>query len=401
MTTVMAINRTQIGPCTHLESLECTISTFLWQIVSPLLIVTGVTGNIISFKVWSRKRMRISNSSVFLRFLAITDTGVLLIAPFREFILYSFEVDIQEISDLTCRIHIWLAFSVTSLSAWILSALSVDRLVAVKCPIWTKNNCSLERTFTLSVALVVCSFILNSHMLFYLRREDVYFITPYTNQTESLDIRCVPNSVVFRVFWDNIWPAIILVLFSLGPVICLITCSVILIREMSIRNVIRTAIVTSKQDLKPLTQMLVIVCLFFAMSSLPVCLYLIISPYVFDETALEDIATTRLAWTIVALFLYCNNTFNFVLYCLGSKMFRKEFKTMAAELKLSIVKRFNRKTAPAKGRHKLNSTSLYEMSDSKVYNNRSNKPTNNTLFIVTGKYKPFGSSCVNPESFTF
>ena len=124
-------------------------------------------------------------------------------------------------------------------------------------------HCCRKTGFPISVALIVCSYILNSHILFYLKTEDVYFISAYTNKTELLDIRCVPNNVVFRVFWNKIWPAIILVRFSLRPVICLIICSIILIRAPSFRNVIRTTIVKSKHNLKPLTKRLVIVCLFF------------------------------------------------------------------------------------------------------------------------------------------
>lgn len=126
----------------NLESLECNIAVHLWIIVSPLLIVIGIIGNVLSFAVWSRKRMCVSSSSVYFRFLAVIDTCVLLIAPLRELILYASNLDIQEINDLSCRLHNWLAFSVTSLSAWIMSAMSIDRLVSVKYPLWAKSNCT-------------------------------------------------------------------------------------------------------------------------------------------------------------------------------------------------------------------------------------------------------------------
>lgn len=355
------------GPCTHLESLECTVAVFLWTIVSPLLLVIGVSGNILSFLIWSRKRMRESNSSIFLRILAVTDTFVLLIAPLREFIFYVADLDIQEQNDVSCRIHNWLAFSVTSLSAWILSALSIDRLVFVKCPIWAKTHCSKGIALIVGIVLTVCVFVSNSRMLFYLNRKETYFVSPDTNKSMILEVSCQPSSVELMLLWRNIWPGIVLVLYSLGPIVCLITSSFFLIRELSTRNDIRTAITSNKYDLRPLTKMLVVVCLFFIVISLPVCIYLIISPYIFDAASMKDIAKTRLAWAAVALFLYCNNAFNFELYCLSSPVFRKELKSMFLTFRSTVLKKFGRKIGPQTDKSNLQYNSGHKSNNSQIF----------------------------------
>ena len=101
----MQLNNTNIGPCTHLNFLECYVAVWLWRILSPMLLLVGILGNCVSFVVWSRKRMRVTNSSVYLRILAVVDTCVLLIATLRELISHTTDVDIQEINDISCRIH--------------------------------------------------------------------------------------------------------------------------------------------------------------------------------------------------------------------------------------------------------------------------------------------------------
>ena len=98
-------NVTTIGPCTHLNFVECYVAVWLCRILSPVLLLVGVLGNCVSFVVWSRKRMRVTNSSVYLRILAVIDTCVLLIATLRELISHTTDVDIQEINDISCRIH--------------------------------------------------------------------------------------------------------------------------------------------------------------------------------------------------------------------------------------------------------------------------------------------------------
>ena len=305
----------------------------------------GIIGNVLSFAVWSRKRMRVSSSSVSFRFLAVIDTCVLLIAPLRELILYASNLDIQEINDLSCRLHNWLAFSVTSLSAWIMSAMSIDRLVSVKYPLWAKSYCTKKLAFVIGAPLTTVVVLLNSHVLFYLNRKEIFSVPDNSNKTFILDVSCLPDSEQMMVFWKMIWPAVILVLFSFGPILCLIICSVILVRELSART---NNIGSNKQryHLKPLTKMLVALCLCFIIISVPVCTYLIVSPYIFDISSLKHIALTRLTWAIVALFLYCNNSFNFVLYYLSGKMFRKELHLMFIDWKSSILQCLNRRTVP-------------------------------------------------------
>ena len=174
-------------------------------------------------------------------------------------------------------------------------------------------------------------------MLFYLKRTEVYTTSSFTNQSVLVDVRCQPAALKYIVFWQSVWPAILFVLFSFGPIICLITCSVIIIKTISERkNFWRTR---RQEEVRSLTKLQVAVCVVFITISLPVCSHLIVSPYIFDESSLYDISRSRLVWTCVALLLYCNNAFNFVIYCLSAKLFRKQLLQIFMDLRRRFVRR--------------------------------------------------------------
>ena len=119
----MTLEQSPPGPCTYLDSPECYVAGTLWKTITPFLLVIGVCGNLISLffylylAVWSRKRMRKTTTSVYLRFLAAIDTMVLIIVPLRELIFFTTVVNIQEINDWSCRAHTWIAFSVSAVSS--------------------------------------------------------------------------------------------------------------------------------------------------------------------------------------------------------------------------------------------------------------------------------------------
>ena len=202
----------------------------------------------------------------------------------------------------------------TALSPWLLAALLIDRFLSIKFHVWAKVHCTKKTTWIVGAIIIILVFLINSHMLFYLKRTEVYTPLSFTNQSLLVDVRCQPAALKYIVFWQSVWPAILFVLFSFGPIICLITCSVIIVKTISERKNFRRT--RRQEEVRSLTKLQVAVCVVFITISLPVCSYLIISPYIFDESSLYDISRSRLVWTCVALLLYCNNAFNFVIYCL-------------------------------------------------------------------------------------
>ena len=93
--------------CRKLNFAECYITVVLWTIIAPLLQVVGVAGNFLSIAVLSRKRMRHTATSVYLRLLAIVDALVLLVNLPRQVIYWYTTEKVRDINTVPVK---WLGF---------------------------------------------------------------------------------------------------------------------------------------------------------------------------------------------------------------------------------------------------------------------------------------------------
>ena len=342
------------GPCEYFDYWQCHLAVKLWQIFSPILITVGVCGNLLSLAVLSRRRMSNSTTSVYLRWLAVTDTLVLLIGNGREFIFYVTNIDIRELSDVSCRIHYWLALSITALSGWMLCVLTIDRLISIKKTLWARSTCTRKTALMISFTVSGFMFFINAHLLGYLERTEIIvpIQQPNSSGTIVLDVGCFSSDPVYLIFMQKAFPLKVFLLYSLLPMVCLITCNVMLIKELrKLKDPLRltnglTLSSAQRKDFSSVTRMLIAVCIFFAVVSLPTALYLIVEPYLFRGTSPKDISKRRLTWAVVCLCMYANNAANFYLYCLSGSLFRKELKDMLSAIKTSMQQCMHRRIVP-------------------------------------------------------
>ena len=348
----MSGKSTNPGPCEYFDFPECHLAVLLWTVISPVFILVGVLGNLISIAVLSRRRMRNSTTSVYLRFLAVVDILVLIIGNFRELLYYATSFDIRELNNLSCRIHYWLAIDVTALSGWMLSVLSVDRLISIKFPLWAKSQCTVKSALSISIIITGVMLMINSHVLGFLERTEILVPSQLANTTIVLNVMCLPSAPLYMKFWIKIWPILVFTLYSILPIVCITTCNILLVKELAKRkNPLGATTFDSRQSSKQrneksLTRMLIVISLYFTTISLPTCIYLNVESYIFSDKSAQDIATRRLAWAIVSLIMYSNNTINFILYCVSGSLFRKELKQMCLKIKTATTKCMNRRTAP-------------------------------------------------------
>ena len=298
--------------------------------------------------------MRVTTTSVYLRFLAVVDSLVLLIAVLRELIYYYTAVDVRELSNLTCKVHLWLSYNLTGLSCWLLCVISTDRLIAIKFPLWAKSHCTKTTALVIGILLSAIVSLIDSHLLVFIYRDEVYVSSNASNTTTLLEVLCSPSSIHYIKFKKQVWPILTFILYSFSPIVWLITCNIILFKQLSLRNVkkqsgrkVDTEGRRERRDMKSLTKMLIVVCVVFIAVTVPTCIYLITAPYVFARTSPHDIAKRLLAWAIVAFFLYCNNTFNFIIYCVSGSLFRNELHGLLVQIKVFLWKCFNRRIYPA------------------------------------------------------
>ena len=132
---------------------------------SLFLTIIGTVCNLTSFFIMHHKNMRKHSCMRILAILALSDLIVLYQWNFNQFFEYNlsqppFFRDLEELSLFGCRWISYLAFSSLQLSAWLLSLVSVDRLMVIYSN-WWKNT--MRNPSKINVTLIFIFFFFSSN----------------------------------------------------------------------------------------------------------------------------------------------------------------------------------------------------------------------------------------------
>ena len=298
----------------------------LFDIVLPILLVLGTVGNVLSIIVLSRPSMKKSVSTTFLLGLSVADLMVLYVCLLRDWMRYIIG-DIRNVSSWTCKISFWLQYAFLDFSIWILTSLTVERLISTLRPFANKIICKKWHAKRIILYLLVVDLIVHCHFLFgmELRQEHRDGIYVYA---------CGPVSDGYEQFFKYAWHYIDLALFSLIPFFILLVSNIYIICKLVTKKKKLTtrslAMMTSHaaQTTSSMTKLLVALNIIFIITTAPIDIYLVCKPYIIPDdihTAVED---KDPLYAFVKILMNINNSVNFILYIYmynGSK-FRTELK---------------------------------------------------------------------------
>jgi hypothetical protein len=183
----------------------------LLRIYPILFLFVGTIGNLLSVYVVLRSKLRRYSTFIYLAFLSIVDLIVLYTFSIN-FILHSwFNIDLQHVSLIACKIYSFSIYFFPQTSAWILTAVSIDRVFALTRGI-RKTRKTRFTYFILSLIFLIL-FLLNIQFLFY---NNTYQLTDDTNNSNiyrivdtDMDINVVQcsseNLEEYKDFYQNIW----------------------------------------------------------------------------------------------------------------------------------------------------------------------------------------------------
>lgn len=352
---------------------QYVIGNYIWIYVSPILLIVGTVGNLLSIAVLLRKRMRRSTTMFYLTCLSFADLFTLYTGLLRYWIRRAFDVDIRNLSDMGCKIHTFLVYVSLDLTVWILVSVTVDRCLSVSFPFKAKRMCTLKRSKWMVIIILTVLVLINMHFLWQLELVDTW------------EFRCDANSEAADNFYNYVWPWIDLCVFCLVPFTVMIICNAKIIyqivlsqRKLDAHKCLNTkpkvstvkfssqvsnpgvseitmpstvfsqnnhdhgdrnnhntdlpndvtSSPTSSHRISSLTAMLLSVNCVFLITTSPIMVFLIGEEYWFSAPSTERIATHNFWWAIVNMFQYFNNAIHFFLYCLTGPRFRREFKSM-------------------------------------------------------------------------
>lgn len=306
---------------------ELRIGVLIWQIMCPVLLVFGTVGNVLSIIVLSRPRFRKWASTVYLIGLSTADLCVLYIGLLRQWLRYMFDKDVRDMSAFGCKIHWWLMFVAADCSVWILVAITTERLVSTLCPYKSKLLCSRRVSAVTIATIVPTSMLINCHLMYGFDRLEI------VQGNVTVVIPCAPATESYEYFFDNIWVWIDLCKFSLIPSVILSGGNVcILFKLILSRRKVKSQIMPttsepkapSRKDMTSNMSILLVALNFvFIISTIPVSIWFIGSPYWIPKDIPRNVQLQDPWWAFINFLYYINNSSNFILYCVTGSRFRE------------------------------------------------------------------------------
>ena len=198
------------------------------QMVGSLTaLIVGSIGNILIVLVMMRPSMRTNSASCYFTALALTDIGHLLSAIPSDLMGWNPFGTGDSYSTNTCILPLFFRRVFGGTNLWILVALEVNRLIAVKTPLKAKQLCSVRR------AIVVSAFIFILHLLkispiLWMRGEE----TMSGPNNTSMVINCGYVSEQARYYLTYINPKLSLIVGIILPLGSSTTLNILIIYEL-------------------------------------------------------------------------------------------------------------------------------------------------------------------------
>ncbi|XP_053379853.1 FMRFamide receptor-like [Mercenaria mercenaria] len=343
------------------------IASWLWKTISPVFLVLGTVGNLLSIVVLTRPGTRKSSTAIYLTALAITDLTVLYTGFLRWWMIYTFDLDIRLFNDVGCRFHWFSTFVAPEISSWLLVAVTCERIACTIWPHRVRLVCTRRsaRFTVFAIVLVLCGG--SCHLIFgtSLRTAeiepslislenmttsgtlignnqstrtttDLYSANESernTTDTHAVEYKFICDAFsdeMYRSFFSFVYPWIDLLLYFFIPSVILSVGEVLILRKVMESRRLRirmsqksNACVEITANSRSIIIMLLTVNAVFIICTTPISVFLIGRPYwVNSETGLTE--HQEIVWAVVNLLMYLNHTINFILYFLSGSRFREK-----------------------------------------------------------------------------
>ena len=301
--------------------IESAIAWGLLKYLTPIIVIVGTIGNMLSFAVLLRKPMRGTSVYVYLAALAWADTAVLYLSAFKTWIRIMTGWELLHVSEAGCKILMHLFVVSLHMAAWLIVAMSVDRLIAVLMPFRAVSWCSTFRARIISLIMLIIFYMIHLHILWKFRLEE-----------EHGHYQCAGGS--FDYFIVEVFPWLRLVTYSIIPFCIVLILNVIIISKLikerpevqqTDGNIFNTQRMMIQQ--RKLTVMLLSVSFVWLGLSSPFTIWRLVYPGIATKDQ-HHRARVFLARTICFNIMWLNHAVNFLLYCLTGKKFRRELMAL-------------------------------------------------------------------------
>ena len=305
----------------------------MWKVIPPIIISIGTIGNILTKIVLIRQIKRLSSTAMFLLTLAVSDTVILWCGPFRNWYNEMWEIDIRILSDVSCKLQLYLTYVSIHMSSWLLVAVTMERVLSVVLPHRVKLLCTTTKAGIVIVVITVLVFAV-----------DVIIPVSQALDGYQKNFDCTPTTKKYLDFRDNYFMWIDFCVAFACPFVILLFGNILIIVRLAKSHSNRVKMNATRGQTKgkspregrSITLLLVSLCFVFFITMSPVSIYQVWYPYRFEEIlAMTD---PYAQWDAYQYFLfqhavvnivgYTNASTNFLLYVFSGSKFRGELKAL-------------------------------------------------------------------------
>lgn len=286
-------------------------------ISAPMIFFVGIVGNSLTVVVMVRSSFRRLNTSVYLTALALADTICLFCQRLtRSWLEFVFNLLIDVISKWGCKALMFVHFSMSCTSSWLIVAMTLERLIVVWEPLKAKRICTRRRALAVVCLVYFLSCAANTYTFFTFdmlyEPSDGYYYCLQQNERNQL----ISTLVDFC-------------LYSFFPSLFLLSSNILLIWKIKQSQKMQRALtIGANGNLKEEASrkktntniMLLGVSFTFLALTTPTALFQLVQSLVKFPTT-EEILIIR---EILNVLSSANHAINFFLYCISGPKFRSE-----------------------------------------------------------------------------
>jgi hypothetical protein len=287
------------------------LTRWVSSIVTPVILLGCAIGNIVSFFVLLRPRLRKQTTSIYLAVLCVAEMGTCYTGLLRQLLLDAFGLDIRTLNSFTCRTHIYLTYVFLRLAPLLLALVTLQRYLYVS----QLSLCSLKSTCVQLFCCILFVCLAEFHLfLFYdLTYSDTRPRSDHAPFECTVDTHGHDKYYTFR---SKIYPKLTLVAYTIIPLAIIIIGNALLVR--TVRQASKRSRSTTQKK-RSVTRMLYAVSILYTVLTSPASIFLAIAP-----TSYQLAPAFRLQWTLLRLLFYLCHSVNFLLFCASGTFFRQE-----------------------------------------------------------------------------
>lgn len=178
----------------------------LKRILTPILILLGIIGNLTSIHIFTTNRnMRQQTTFRYLTYLSILDLLVLSFGYGHTLVQVYANVDVRLMGNVLCKVHSFLVYLFSHSSSLVLVCMSVDRSLTIVCPKYGRNSHArlMASKYLLAFILSLVS-LANCHFILFAQIIDFKYSNNNNNNNTNDTITTTDTMTITKICYGHI-----------------------------------------------------------------------------------------------------------------------------------------------------------------------------------------------------